>query len=268
MELITWSTSSLTSSARVVRRWTIKLRVELIDVYSWNRTFCQDWTQRRWCGGRQDEKHGWTDLWKWHRIKMATGHIVITSVIIILHQVTPCICTEQQNFINTYAANWSRLKMPFFAIFFTVSVNYLRMTIFWHDLHSFWQLFENDHLLACSWTLFFPVSDRTVIWGESRVAPPWQSSSIHILVWYSLVWYCMIWFGLVGYGISMAVVQHSSSAECYQSWYCMVQHGVFWFGMVLYGVVWYSLLSVMAIRREKHRHMGLQSNVCCRQSST
>ena len=100
------------------------------------------------------------------------------------------------------------------------------------------------------------------------MAPPWQSSSIHILVWYSLVWYCMIWFGLVGYGNSMAVVQHSSSAECYQSWYCMVQHCIFWFGMVLYGVVWYSLLSVMAIRREKHRHMGLQSNVCCRQSST
>ena len=125
---------------------------------------------------------------------MATGHIVITSVIIILHQVTHCRAREFHQHI-------CRKLVSAKNAIFTVSVNYLRMTIFWHDLHSFWQLFENDHRLACSWTLFFPVSDRTVIWGESRVAPPWQSSSIHILVWYSLVWYCMIWFGLVRCGM-------------------------------------------------------------------
>ena len=176
MELITWSTSSLTSSARVVRRWTIKLRVELIDVYSWNRTFCQDWTQRRWCGGRQDEKHGWTDLWKWHRIKMATGHIVITSVIIILHQVTPCRVTEFHQHICRKLVSTKNVT-------------------FCHFLHSFCQLFEDDHLLA--WSSQF----LTVIWE-------WPSFGMFLNI-------VLPSFGSDSYlrrvesGTSMAVVQHS-----------------------------------------------------------
>ena len=44
----------------------------------------------------------------------------------------------------------------------------------------------------------------------------------------------------------VAVVQHSSSTVCYPSWHAMV----------LYGIVWLGLLSVMAIRKEKHGHIG------------
>ena len=40
-----------------------------------------------------------------------------------------------------------------------------------------------------------------------------------------------------------------------------ISHGLVWHGMVQYGmvwrgIVWYGLLSVMAIRKEKHGHIG------------
>ena len=35
-----------------------------------------------------------------------------------------------------------------------------------------------------------------------------------------------------------------------------ISHGMVRYGMVGFGIVWYGLLSVMAIRKEKHGHIG------------
>ena len=56
--------------------------------------------------------------------------------------------------------------------------------------------------------------------------------------WFGLVWYDMVWYGMVCYG--------------------MVKEGLYgmvWFGVVWDGIAWYGLLSVMAIRKEKHGHI-------------
>ena len=93
--------------------------------------------------------------------------------------------------------------------------------------------FRGGHILQYISPCFRQLFEESWEWHPHGSRPAFiLRCLLSVMVWYSVVWYnSMVWYGML--------------------WYGMV-----WGGVVWDGIAWYGLLSVMAIRKEKHGHIG------------
>ena len=197
----------------------LKLWPEFIIFYRLNRPHILPESNRACWRHVQDKEHGWawTVIWEELKVTQAPSGTAFVPA------------TSQWN-IFPYSAIYSPPKsaiwwkmvipchqsMPCFVNFHICTLQRENYRLAFID--QLIDFFRGGHILQYI-SMF-----QTVIWGELRMTPSWQSSSIHP---------------------PLPAISHG-----------LVWHGMVQYGMVWRGIVWYGLLSVMAIRKEKHGHIG------------